>query len=210
VFFIGLDLGKRLDYSAIAVVERWEKVARGFDYFAWRHTEDRTRGLQVRYLERIHLGTPYTEVVRRVGEVVERLRERGKCRLVVDATGVGMPVVDMLRSANLGCELTPLLITSGAEQHYGDGVWHVPKLDLLAGVQAALESGDLRLVRQMKERATLVQELVDVRVRARESGRVRVGADGYGQHDDLVIAVALAVWAGRKRSVGEKDEPLRV
>src|SRR5579884_1051671 len=99
MYFVGLDLGKRLDYSAIAVVERWEKVARQFDYVDWKYREERTRGLQVRYLERMHLGTPYTVVVRRVAELLERLRQQGKCRLVVDATGVGMPVVDMLRSA---------------------------------------------------------------------------------------------------------------
>ena len=27
---------------------------------------------------------------------------------------------------------------------------------------------------------------------------LRIGADGYGQHDDLVVALALAVWRARK------------
>ena len=30
-------------------------------------------------------------------------------------------------------------------------------------------------------------------------GRVRIGADGCGEHDDLVIAVALAAWRARRR-----------
>jgi hypothetical protein len=30
---------------------------------------------------------------------------------------------------------------------------------------------------------------------------VRMGADGYGEHDDLVIALALACWRARRREV---------
>ena len=45
---------------------------------------------------------------------------------------------------------------------------------------------------------------MNVKVGVRKSGRVRVGADGCGEHDDLVIAVALAVWAARKGRVRER------
>jgi hypothetical protein len=131
-------------------------------------------------------------------------------QLVVDATGVGMPVVDMLRAAEPDCELTPVPFTDGAEQHFANGVWHVPKVDLLAGVQAALETGELRIARRMRETPTLVQEMMDVRVKLRGSGGIRLGADGFGQHDDLVLAVSLACWAARRGTVGERMEPLRL
>ena len=48
-----------------------------------------------------------------------------------------MPAVDNAAGGNRTADLTPVLITSGAEQHLTNGVWHVPKVDLLAGVQAA-------------------------------------------------------------------------
>ncbi len=32
----------------------------------------------------------------------------------------------------------------------------------------------------------------------KSNGRVRMGADGCGQHDDLVIALALACWQAKK------------
>ncbi len=34
--------------------------------------------------------------------------------LVVDATGVGAPVVDLLYAAGVGCEIVPVMITLGS------------------------------------------------------------------------------------------------
>ena len=75
---------------------------------------------------------------------------------------------------------------------------NVPKQDLIAGVQMALERRELRIAKKVREAGTLKRELLDVRMSRRDSGYLRFGADGYGQHDDLVIALALAIWrAGR-------------
>src|SRR6266498_3824276 len=60
--YVGADLGKVGDPSALAVVER-EDLLR-----AWQ--TPLFRGLQVRYLERIPLGTPYTAVVERLREMM--------------------------------------------------------------------------------------------------------------------------------------------
>jgi hypothetical protein len=69
------------------------------------------------------------------------------CRLVVDATGVGAPVVDLLRSAGLGASLTTVTITSG-ERARGQGErWQVPRGDLLAGLEVLLEAGELKICR---------------------------------------------------------------
>src|SRR5713101_931572 len=105
MFFVGLDLGKQQDFTAIAVVEREEQA------LAWMAPV--FKGLAVRYLERMPLGTPYTEIVERVRELVNHRLVSGRCWLVIDATGVGSPVVDMLRKARLGCGLTAVTITGG-------------------------------------------------------------------------------------------------
>jgi hypothetical protein len=70
----------------------------------------------------------------------------------------------------------------------------VPKKDLMMGLQLGLEDGTLRIARRMRDVGALVRELVDVKVTGS-----RIGAEGAGQHDDLVIAVALAVWKGRQK-----------
>jgi len=208
-FFVGVDLGQRRDFTAIAVVERITPVKRGFDHLLWMATEETAADeWVVRHAERIRLGTPYTDVVRRVVEVARRVTQGGECRLVVDATGVGMPVVDMLRAAGPGCGMEAVVLTGGQSDHFDGRVWRAPKLDLLARLQTLLEGKRLRIARGAREARTLVRELLDVRVKRQRNGRVRVGAEGVGEHDDLVLAVALAVWPGRKGRIGDQGKRL--
>src|SRR4051812_33604433 len=109
-FFVGLDLGQSQDYTAIAVVERAE-WAGDFDPVVF--ADKKEVRLRLRYLEGVPLGTPYPEVGERVGRVVRGPELAGQCHLVVDATGVGRPVVDLLRRARFNCNLMPALITGG-------------------------------------------------------------------------------------------------
>ena len=101
-----------------------------------------------------------------------------------------------------------MTITGGEREHSHSGAsgmeWNVPKQDLIAGVQVLLERGELKIARSLKESGTLVRELMDVRAVAGRSGRMKMGANGYGQHDDLVIALALACWKSH-----EEEERVR-
>ena len=123
--------------------------------------------------------------------------------VALDGTGVGAPVVELLRSAGLECGVTAVTITGGEKASGSGGAWSVPKRDLIAGVQLALEKGELRIARHMKDAGALVRELIDVRITAGlGTGKVRIGAHGSGQHDDLVIALALACWRARWKENG--------
>ena len=209
MFSIGVDLGQRRDFSAIAIVERLNAAPGPFDYVRWAAPQPAPRDeWVVRHLERIALGTPYTAVVARIVDLARNPRLASGCRLVVDATGVGMPVVDMLRASEPGCPIAPIWITGGQSERFDGKVWHVPKLELLARLQTLLETRRLRIMRRMREAATLVRELSDVKSGARPSGRLKVGAEGSGEHDDLVLAVALAVWRGRIPAAGGQNRRL--
>jgi hypothetical protein len=184
MFYVGLDLGKTHDPSAIAVVEKMPNHIR------------------VRHLERVTLGTPYPGVVERVRGITWNRQLAGNCALAVDGTGVGAPVVDMLRGARLGCDIAAVTITGGERQHQKGSVWSVPKRDLLAVVQLMLERGELKIAKGLRELGPLMRELSDVRSMAGVGGRVRLGADGFGEHDDLVIALALACWRAKRGQIG--------
>jgi hypothetical protein len=208
-YSIGVDLGQRRDHSAIAVVEHVRHAARIAPYSLYAPAPSPDEWI-VRHLERLPLGTPYTVVVARIVELTRNPKLARGCRLIVDATGVGMPVVDMLRAAQPGCPLAPVWITGGQSAHFDGKVWHVPKLELLAGMQALLETKRLRILRGMREAGTLVRELMHVQSARRPSGALKIGAQGAEEHDDLTLAVALAVWSGRLPTAGEQPRRLFV
>jgi hypothetical protein len=87
----------------------------------------------------------------------------------------------------------------------------VPKQDLIAGVQVLLERGELRIAPKLREVGPLVRELMDMKAILGRRGTVRLGADGCREHDDLVIALALACWRARrkeKRTMGFMNQRL--
>jgi hypothetical protein len=110
MFFVGLDLGQKRDFSAVAVVEREERMTVG-----WSPRPSCI--LTVRHLERMALGTSYKCVTERVSALMRSPQMMGQSRLVVDATGLGAPVVEMLQGAGLGSRLTAVTITGGEEAH---------------------------------------------------------------------------------------------
>jgi hypothetical protein len=193
MFYIGVDLGQKQDYTAIAIVERpdlsrtYQEALHVRSYLLRGASATLPVRLLVRRVQRVPLGTPYPRVVEMVREIVFSHPLAGRCAVVVDGTGVGAPVVDMLRASELKCEITAVTITSGdRETRRGSLNVGVPKRDLISGLQLALEKGELRIARKMKEVGSLVRELMEVR----------------GEHDDLVIALSLACWRARRKMNG--------
>jgi hypothetical protein len=193
-YYVGLDLGQSVDFTAIAVVERGERTG-AWDHvmYAWR----KFATLELRYLERMELGTPYPEVVR-VVQVTRSGELKGRCYLAVDGTGVGQPVVDLLRRARPNCVLMPAKITSGDRETSGGGYSRIPKRDLIVQLQVLLQCGALRIAAGLKDAAALVAEMQAMRVKVTSAGHEQYGAWREGEHDDLVFAVALACWAAKK------------
>ena len=110
---VGLDIGQRQDYSAIAVLETLDESDGTRDPVTYEFRRWKT--IQLRHAERIRIGTPFAGVVDRVSDIVSDPRLRG-CTLVADATGVGAPVVEMLRAADLPCRLIAAQITGGIDE----------------------------------------------------------------------------------------------
>lgn len=70
--------------------------------------------------------------------------------LAVDATGVGRPVVDLLRGKRLGStRFLPAVITGGDSESYADGYYRVPKRDLMTWLQVLLQRGQLQIAAAM-------------------------------------------------------------
>ncbi len=154
--------------------------------------------LRLRFLERIPLGTPYDEVVYRVTQVTDSNELAHRSHLIADATGVGRPVVDLLKRARPSGKLMPVVVTGGERQTREDDVYKAPKRDLIVGMQVLFQEGALRIARQLPFGETLVRELEAMEVRVSAGGREQYAAWRSGTHDDLVFAVALACWSAKE------------
>jgi hypothetical protein len=189
---IGLDIGQRRDYSAIAILESVENVSCDRDPVTFDFI--RRTDVRLRHVERIRLGLPFAAVVERVAAIVSdpRLRE---ATLVVDATGVGAPVIELLRTARLPCRLIPVQITGGHGEGIDGGYHRVPKRDLVTGLQVLFDRWPLEIVEGSPAVDALVQELAGFKATPSINGTLRF----EGSHDDLTMALALAWWWMRKR-----------
>jgi hypothetical protein len=194
--FVGVDLGQAKDFTAVAVLERAEVLG---EWDAGMYAHRKHVELRLRYLERMPLGTPYPRVAERVVKITRSAEMAGRCILVVDATGVGRPVVDLLKRERPGCTLMPVNITGGASESRSRGYYGVPKRDLVTGMQVLLQSGGLQIASGIPHGATLATEMADMRAKVTAAGNTQFGAWREGAHDDLVLAVALACWGARRK-----------
>ncbi len=191
MYLLGLDLGQAADYSALAIARRQEE--RGVSSY------------QMPWLERFPLGTSYPAIV---AEVVARVRQLAVQEptvlrvLVVDATGVGRPVVDLLARARPAARLVAVTITGGDTATHDGPQWRVPKRELVSTAQVFLQGRRLAIAAALPEAATLTRELLAFQVKiSAETAHDSYGAWREGSHDDLVLAVALALWAGERPEV---------
>lgn len=210
-YVIGVDLGQANDYTAIAVLQMGDRptphtVTRSTNYMTGETCTSTVREstYQVRHLERLPLGTPYPKQVERVSAIVrevERLPlpafDRGRpLRLVVDQTGVGRPVVDMLRQAGHR-RLTAVSIHGGDSMTRDGSECRVPKRELVSILQVLLQTDRLKIAASLPEAQTLLRELLAFKVTFSATGHDTYGNDWReNDHDDAVLAVALATWAG--------------
>ncbi len=204
-FFMGEDLGQATDFTAIGVIE-----ATGYEY-------------RVRHLQRFALGTSYPDMVN------ETIRIRSVLPgsiLVVDRTGVGRPVVDLFWNAGLAPWAITITGSGEARNEATETVrkggmivtpslrdqisWTVPKRDLVGSMAIAFQTKMLKISSKLPDARILTDELLNFKVKITESRKGHVH-DSYeawreGDHDDLVLAVAIALWVARK--VGTMTAPI--
>lgn len=183
MFYVGLDLGKQNDYSALAVVEAAEK------------------SLYLRHLERYPLRTPYPEVADRVAALVRDERLGSASELIVDSTGVGVAVTDLLKER--GLTYRAVSITGGNKVHYADGYYRVPKRDLVSALEVCLQTGTLKVANGLKLWPVLKGELLTFQRKINpKTAHTSFEHRRQSDHDDLVLAAALAVWGAAYQHQG--------
>jgi hypothetical protein len=216
-YFVGCDLGKLTDPTALTVMCRSlavdastglpEKTSRGDYVYRW----------ECRALKRYKLGTPYLSIVADVLRICDRPELRPRPRLVLDSSGVGVAVLEMFARALVeypDVECHSISITAGESfsavtplvrsNVVARGQWRVSKIQLIAAIREVLENRRFKvskdpLTRKPIEFAeVLVRELTNFREKITESANMTYEAR-QGQHDDLVLATCLPIWLGSQR-----------
>lgn len=207
---LGLDLGQSSDPSALTVTRKrvpvWNRGAHGVERGDARYA--------VVWIERFDLGTPYPEVVRKTRAVKEAPQTGHDPPLVMDATGVGAPVVDTFHEE--GVEPVEIVFTSGREPTVDRGqggppTYGVPKRDLATLVQSLLQSRRLTIAEGLEGAGVLVREMKSFRVKMSDSGHARFEHATESETDDVLLSLACGLWyAERASGVGTlfTDDPV--
>lgn len=202
-FIIGLDLGQANDFTGIVVLERLQDwytelvPLNGRDRYVvkkWHETHTVKEPIyHARHVERLKLGTPYPEVIEYVKQLVNTGEIAGNYALIVDQTGVGRPVFELALKAGLnavGCT-----ITGGDSVTWKGKTVRVAKRILVSTVSAVMQTGRLKFAKRMESVEVLQKELLDFRVKVTDNANDIYSAR-EGQHDDLVLSLAMALWIG--------------
>jgi hypothetical protein len=191
-YIVGLDFGQSMDYSALVVLER-QKPVPGQDVPLG--TPRPPYQYAVRHLHRWQLGTSYPVIVQETAALCERLPAAGWSQrdLVVDHTGCGRPVVDLMQQT----KLHPTAVTlHGGDRVTRDGRnYRTPKRDLVGCVAVLLQQQRLQFAQDLPLTPILTKELLNFKVKIDPA----TAHDSYSawreaDHDDLVLALALACW----------------
>ena len=189
---IGVDVGQQRDYSCIAAVEPTRPSVAD----PWTHN--------VRFLERLALGTSYPRVADRVARVLANVRamplpegctEPRRITCVVDVTGVGRPLYDLIRqrAAGTGAMIVAATFTHGDRlTPTGKDAVSVGKAALVSRLQVLLQDRRLILPASVPWAQVMIDELLNYEIRVSPEGNDQYGAWAVGKHDDAVTAVGLA------------------
>lgn len=194
-----LDLGQARDHSALVAVERIEAIDPGSPFtpvnrgMSPGHGQDFYEAFEdhfsVVHLREWPLGTPFKVVI---AETCGLLKKWGPAaKLFFDQTGLGGPIAEQFYSAHRDGAM-------GDHARFPEGVTitSANKADIVGSVQVALAEHRLHVPPQpLRDRLT--RQLQEFQYRITPAGNVTWGASTERAHDDLVLALALAVSAYR-------------
>lgn len=185
-YIISLDPAQLHDYSALAVLECLPGTHIGGG-------KDSTyRLVSLKRKQKL----PYPEIVswsRRVflNPKFQQAAGISQPQFVIDAGGVGRAILDMLMAERVKC--IPVQLTGGEAESFVDGTYHVSKSFVVGKFLAAWDAGRVQVPATASFLPILENELMAFRGSMSSMGRARFEAE-QGEHDDLVMALAQAVW----------------
>lgn len=192
---IGLDLGQQNDYTVLSVIE-----------IEYQNVKETGVLYKLIYLHKFQLKTSYPSIVNWITWFIERTFVNKEYVMVADYTGVGRPVVDLLRENQLN--VIALNITGGNQATWRVGKEvGVPKKELVSSLQVVLQNYRLKIASDLPFLDELKKEFLNFKARINTKANAQFNA-ASGYHDDIVMSISLATWYGEYAS--RKGRKLRI
>lgn len=103
--------------------------------------------------------------------------------------------------AKAKCQLRPITITGGHQANPDGAGWKVPKRELVSVLQVLMGTKRLKVDPSMENCRVLVKEFEGFSVKQdKDTGHESFEAWRENVHDDMVLAVAIALWVAERAS----------
>jgi len=195
-FVFSQDLGKMQDYHASILTEVLFKAPPPPERNTIRWVRPSEEPIQSD-IHVIWMGRnqdPYNQLIMDTKHRLSDYRLRNNCYHIVDATGVGMPVIDLMRQS----QLSPIgiWITAGATSTNTSYGYTVPKDELISSLQMVLSTKRLKFSDQLDPDlvAQLRHEFQHFTEKKTKSLGTTYEAWRESDHDDMVLSLAMNVW----------------
>ena len=198
-YFFSVDLGTMNDYTAISLLERIprKKPDTGLPDRQNKPSPEYTAIYVMRHMERFQLGLDYPTIVNKIKNMMSHERLVRQTALIVDATGAGLPIRQMMQQA--GLSPIGITITAGAVVTSGkEGGYNVPKAELVSALNLVFQSRRIKIPTALSMKAEFMKELERFKVTMSNTGANTYEAAVASVHDDLVLSTAMGVWYAEK------------
>jgi hypothetical protein len=190
-YYAGLDLEQSADHTALAVLQKVPT----YDKQMGKHGAE----LHLRHLERFPLKTPYTDIADQVKSLLSgppfttpalmngRLA-RPATELIVDKTGVGVAVTDLLTERRLNHIAVTITGLGQKVNRHSTKEYSVPKQDLVSALEVPFHKGTLKVAKGLEGWPKLREELLNFR-RKQNKTSAHISYEHWREsdHDDLVL-----------------------
>lgn len=152
---------------------------------------------------------PYTEQVRRVSLILGSAELKNNHDLLIDGTGVGQAIADMIREAKLspieivfsGGAKPQELYMGNSDKRFGSGMdmnvlrgYSVPKVDMIGAAQTILEEHRIPPIADIPYASEFERQLLHFQGKVNEKGHTTYGNDNEAKHDDFVASFLMFCW----------------
>ena len=204
------DIAQKRDFTTGLVVKRSIEIIPGSDTLK---SPDRVKGYaDIVSIDKFN-NAPYTQVAEIIESRMGHIDLRNSCDLLIDGTGIGAAVVDLLREK--GLNPNPIVFTGGGQVRevtvqFGTVFKsspgqlnplriirerHVPKADLKAAGKILMEQERVSVVPGLRWGEEFKAQMLAFRGKVNErTGRKKYEADSEDDHDDMVVAYLMIAW----------------